>query len=156
MELVQIDRDKARICRSVLEELPAWFGIDEARERYIAEAEEQMMLACLVDGQEIGMLTLKIHGRWNMEITVMGVLPEFHRQGAGRQLVRRAAQTARDHGCRMLTVKTISERNADPNYRQTRAFYQAVGFELFEEFPTLWGEANPCALFVLPIAADHG
>ncbi len=41
MKIIQIDNDtdKRRITRNILEELPEWFGIPEAREEYIRDSE---------------------------------------------------------------------------------------------------------------------
>lgn len=150
MEIVEIQTDKQQICRKVLENLPLWFGLPSAREHYIATSEIQTMFACRKDDTEIGMLTLKVHSQWNMEITCMGILPQFHRQGAGQRLIQRARIFAQTQDIRFLTVKTISEHSPDKNYRQTRKFYRAVGFDLFEELPNLWGQDNPCAIYILP------
>lgn len=40
MHIIQIanDEDKKRITRNILEELPEWFGIPEAREEYIRDS----------------------------------------------------------------------------------------------------------------------
>ena len=87
MEVVELDQGKATVCREILEKLPQWFAIAESREHYIEEAKKLTMFACLSEGVEIGMLTLKVHSPCNAEIAVMGVLPRFHRRGAGRLLV---------------------------------------------------------------------
>ena len=47
-----------------------------------------------------------------------------------------------------MTVKTLSERHPDKNYAKTRDFYEKCGFRVFEEFPELWGEANPCLYMI--------
>ena len=94
------------------------------------------------------------HSRMNLEIAVMGVLPSHHRQGVGATLIRAAKTYATGHGVKMLSVKTVADSSPDPNYANTRAFYRAMGFELFEEFPELWDEHNPCALFILPVTSD--
>lgn len=59
---------------------------------------------------------------------------------------------AEDHlraaGVGFLQVKTLSPTHPDPFYARTRQFYQSMGFQPLEEFPTLWGEANPCLLMI--------
>ncbi len=42
-----------------------------------------------------------------------------------------------------LQVKTLSAKHPDAGYGRTRQFYLAMGFRPLQEFPTLWGEANP-------------
>jgi ribosomal protein S18 acetylase RimI-like enzyme len=36
----------------------------------------------------------------------------------------------------------------------TRRFYEAIGFEPIEEFPTMWGNDNPCLLLVKPLKSE--
>ena len=77
-------QEKQRVARTILEALPGWFGIPEARENYIRKSAEQIMLVSSEDGKARGFLCLKETGRDTLELAVMGVLKEYHRQGAGR------------------------------------------------------------------------
>lgn len=78
---------KQSIARLVLEALPDWFGIPEARKEYIAESVDKMFF-CAFDGDKpLGFLYLKETGRETVELYVMGVLKEFHRKGIGRAQV---------------------------------------------------------------------
>lgn len=36
----------------------------------------------------------------------------------------------------------------DPNYAQTRRFYERLGFAPLDVFPTLWSPRNPCLQMV--------
>ena len=47
MKIIQIenDEDKKYITRTILEELPEWFGIPEAREEYIRNSAEKLSFA---------------------------------------------------------------------------------------------------------------
>ncbi|WP_419825670.1 hypothetical protein [Sphingomonas sp.] len=56
-------------------------------------------------------------------------------------------------GIRWLTVKTLAASHPDPHYARTRAFYEAIGFQPLEVFPTLWGDDTPCLLMVKPLPA---
>ena len=149
--IVRINNDKGAVCRSILEELPEWFGIESARENYIRAVANQVVFAFISDNQPIGLIGLKIHNQFNIEICVMGVLPAWHRQGIGRQLVDRAKKHAQQHAIQFLTVKTLSNQSSDENYAKTRLFYKSCGFEPFEEFPDLWGKENPCLMMIKPI-----
>jgi ribosomal protein S18 acetylase RimI-like enzyme len=138
---------RGALCREVLASLPAWFGIPEAVEAYVAAADELPMLACFDSaGHAAGFLSLKANTAVASEVHVMGVKPGFRRRGIGRVLIEAAAE-----GARFLTVKTLSSANSDPNYAVTRAFYEAVGFLPIEEFPTLWDAGNPCLLMLRPL-----
>ncbi|MDD4337673.1 MAG: GNAT family N-acetyltransferase, partial [Firmicutes bacterium] len=85
------------------------------------------------------------------EIYVMGILKPYHRRGIGRLLIGEAEKWCRDQGIVFLQVKTLSASHPDAYYAETRAFYRAVGFVELEEFPNLWGTANPCLLMIKKI-----
>jgi len=140
---------KSAICRAILSELPEWFGIPEAVDFYVAAVDELPMLACRsADGNVVGFLSLKFHSAAAVEAFVLGIRPEWHRRGLGRRLFEAAAAMARAEGARYLTVKTLAASHPDPHYRATRLFYEALGFEPIEVFPTLWGAGNPCLLML--------
>lgn len=103
-------------------------------------------------GKTIGFLALKQHTPHAFEIHVMGVKPEHHRSGIGRALVEAAASYARQRGARFLTVKTLSARDPDPNYKKTRDYYEAMEFVPLEEFPTLWNPENPALMLIRTLA----
>lgn len=57
------DTEKQRVTRRILEALPDWFGIPEAREEYIAESAGKAFF-CAYDGDSpAGFLYLKETGR---------------------------------------------------------------------------------------------
>lgn len=152
MEVKQIfnDRKKAEITRRILEALPEWFGIPEAREAYIRDsAGKSFFFAC--DGvRAVGFLYLKETGRDTAELAVMGVLKEHHREGIGRELFSLAKDTARKQGYSFLQVKTVQMGKCEA-YDRTNQFYRAVGFQEFEVIPTLWSEQNPCQIYVMKL-----
>jgi GNAT superfamily N-acetyltransferase len=136
------------VCRRVLAELPTWFGIPASVEDYVAKAEVQPSVVATLDGVEVGILTLVIHTPYAAEVYVMGVLPEHHRQGVGRTMLAQAEKWMRERDIEYLQVKTLSPRNPDPRYADTRAFYLASGFRPLEEFPELWGADQPALQMV--------
>ena len=100
MKINRIDDDTARtaVARSILESLPDWFGIPEATEEYIADSKNRPFF-CAYDGEKpIGFLYLKETGRHTVELAVMGVRKEYHRQGIGRKLFEEAREEARRMG----------------------------------------------------------
>ena len=54
IKLIEDYDDKEKIARLILEALPDWFGIDEARENYIKESAEELFLAALDENQVTG------------------------------------------------------------------------------------------------------
>ena len=141
---------KRRIARAVLEALPDWFEVEETREAYIAQSADQPFFAALRDGAPVGFLCLKPTGDATVELAVMGVLRECHRQGVGRKLFEAARAYAREAGFAFIQVKTV-QMGRYPDYDDTNRFYQSLGFREFEVFPLLWDEANPCQVYVMSL-----
>ena len=142
--------EKQRISRSILEALPEWFGIPEAREQYIKESAAQLLFAALDAEKPIGFLCLKETGKETVELSVMGVLKDRHRKGIGRKLFEQAKQAARNRGYSFMQVKTV-QMGRYAAYDATNRFYRSLGFKEFEVFPTLWDERNPCQIYVMSL-----
>ncbi len=92
-----------------------------------------------------------MHTLYAAEIYVMGVVPEHHRHGLGRQMVEFAETWLRARDIEYLQVKTLSPRHPDPGYETTRAFYFAIGFRPLEEFHDLWQPENPALQMIKTI-----
>lgn len=142
--------EKRRIAREILEALPDWFGIPEAREEYIAQSAEQLFFAAEVDGKTAGFLCLKETGDATAELAVMGVRKDLHRHGFGRELFEAAKAAARARGYAFLQVKTV-KMGCYEEYDVTNRFYLSMGFREFEVFPKLWDEWNPCQIYVMAL-----
>lgn len=152
MEIRQITDSlkKQSVTRLILEALPDWFGIPEAREAYIAESSNKLFF-CAFDGNKpVGFVYLKETGRDTVELYVMGVLREFHRKGIGRELFNRAKEAARRQGYSFIQVKTVQMGKYE-EYNKTNKFYLSLGFKEFEVFPTLWDEWNPCQVYIMSL-----
>ncbi len=145
------NQEKQKIVRQILEVLPAWFGIPEARENYIQESFDKKIFFCAYDkDRPVGFLYLRETGRDTAELAVMGVLPEFHRKGIGRSLFAEAKKKAQAMGYSFLQVKTVQMGKYE-EYDRTNRFYLAMGFQEFEVFPALWDEWNPCQIYVMSL-----
>lgn len=140
--------EKQKTVREILEALPDWFGIPEAREEYIRDSAEQICIAAIGVENPIGFLCLKETGKDTMELAVMGVRQEYHRHGVGRKLFSLAKEIASESGYSFLQVKTVQMGKYE-DYDKTNLFYISLGFKEFEVFPTLWDEANPCQIYVM-------
>ena len=88
MEILQIsdDIEKKNIARFILEALPDWFGIPESRDEYIEGSIGKIFFCAYKDENPIGFLYLKQTGKDTVELAVMGVLKEYHRNGIGKSL----------------------------------------------------------------------
>ncbi|MFN8377028.1 MAG: GNAT family N-acetyltransferase [Anaerolineae bacterium] len=144
--------NKGSVCAPILRALPQWFGIEEATRHYIESIDTLPTFLATEDDAAIGFLSVQRHYPQSAEIYVMGVLPQAHRQGVGRALLAAAEGWLAGESVRFLQVKTLSPRHPDEGYKKTRAFYAGVGFVPLEEFPTLWGEHNPCLMLIKYLA----
>ena len=142
--------EKRKIARRILEALPEWFGIPEARENYIRESADEIMVASFDNDAPNGFLCLKETGRETVELAVMGVLKEYHRKGIGTKLFEAAKQIAVERGYSFMQVKTV-QMGRYAEYDRTNWFYLALGFKEFEVIPTLWDECNPCQIYVMSL-----
>lgn len=152
MEIRQVtdDGERQRAARWILEALPDWFGIPEAREEYISESRGKVFFCAYQQEQPIGFLYLKETGKATVELAVMGVLKEYHRQGIGKELFRQAKAAALALGYSFMQVKTVQMGRYE-DYDRTNLFYLSLGFQEFEVFPTLWDECNPCQVYVMAL-----
>lgn len=141
---------KEKVVRKVLEALPDWFEMEEAREQYIKESAKQICIGAIDNAEYVGFLCLKETGKDTLELAVMGVLKEYHRQGIGRKLFMIAKDIASEKGYSFLQVKTV-QMGRYKDYDDTNRFYISLGFKEFEVFPTLWDEANPCQIYVMSV-----
>lgn len=142
--------EKEWIARTVLADLPEWFGIPEATEQYVSDSKNQLFFAEVSGETPIGFLCLKETGKDTVELAVMGVLKEMHHHGIGRKLFAAAKAYAAESGYLFMQVKTV-QMGCYESYDDTNKFYLSLGFREFEVFPTLWDEWNPCQIYVMTI-----
>ncbi len=147
---IKNSKEKQAISRKVLEALTDWFEVEESREEYISGCVDWTFFAAKEEGEDVGFLCLKETGKATVELAVMGVLKEHHRNGVGRQLVERAKETARLQGYEFMQVKTV-KMGVYEDYDRTNLFYISCGFKEFEVLPLLWDEANPCQIYVMSL-----
>ncbi len=152
MEIKRItdDAEKQRVAAEILNALPEWFSFAEARNEYISESVGKIFFCSYDSGKPIGFLYMKETGESTAELAVMGVLKEYHRSGIGRTLFEKAKQAAIESGYSFIQVKTVKQGMYDC-YDNTNMFYRALGFKEFEVMPSLWGEDNPCQIYVMSV-----
>ncbi|MFI4974627.1 MAG: GNAT family N-acetyltransferase [Caulobacterales bacterium] len=131
------------ICKSILDQLPEWFGQPESNANYAQLAEHGPAWLAVADGEAGAIMLLKPHFESAVEIYLLAVRPDRHRSGLGRALIDRAEAFAAESDARFLTVKTLGPSDPYEPYERTRAFYRAMGFVALEEFLELWGPENP-------------
>ena len=144
-------REKERIAREVLNDLPEWFGIPESTENYIKESQTKPFLASFYKDELAGFIVLGASSTDCAEIFVVGVKKKFHHHGAGRELNNAYEDLAKSLGYTYTQVKTVQSGHYD-EYDITNKFYKAVGYKELEVFPDLWDESNPCQIYVKYLA----
>lgn len=150
IEQITDRQTKSNTARLILESLRDWFELDQAREQYILDSCNQLMVAALQQGQPVGFLCLKETGKDTVELAVMGVLREYQRHGIGRELCEEAKRLAMKEGYSFMQVKTV-KMGLYEDYDKTNLFYQSMGFKEFEVFPELWNAQNPCQIYVIAL-----
>ena len=140
-------KEKERIAREVLNDLPEWFGMPESIEEYINDSQEKPFLASFSNDELVGFVVLGASSPDCAEIFVMGVKKKFHHKGAGKQLNQAYEQLAKNLGYTYTQVKTVESGHYD-EYDITNNFYKALGYKELEVFPSLWDEWNPCQIYV--------
>lgn len=150
IEQIHSAQRKQAIAASILHALPDWFGLPESTAEYIRESTHMPFWAAAEDGVALGFIVLKETSPYTAEIYVMGVLPDLHRKGIGQQLFHVFETYAQESGYRFLQVKTVRE-GCYAEYDRTNAFYRSMGFYELECLPDLWGEKNPCQIYVKAI-----
>ena len=150
IRFIEDKQEKMKISREVLEALTEWFEVEESREGYIRDCADWTFLAAKDNDRIMGFLCLKKTGNATVELAVMGVMKEYHRNGVGRKLVEKAKEAAKADGYEFMQVKTVKMGMYD-DYDRTNLFYISCGFKELEVFPLLWDEANPCQIYVMSL-----
>lgn len=143
---------KTKLCERILTSLPLWFGIPEANQDYAEGVRELPFLKANQNGRTIGFVSLKSNSPYCLEIYVMGIEPDYHRQGIGKALLERTMAYAKSEGYRYLEVKTLDESRESEEYRKTRLFYHRVGFLPIDVLTNEWGPENPCLIMIMGVS----
>lgn len=140
---------KQDICEEVLKDLPEWFGIPSALKAYVKGVSNKPFLAVYdTRGETVGFYALREENAHTLDMYVLGIKKAYQGQGVGRRLQNMVEQFAREKGYHQLIVLTLSEKANSDAYRQTRAFYNRMGFKALYQSDAIWGEKNPCSILV--------
>lgn len=152
MNIVEItdDLEKKSITQNILKALPELFCIPESMEEYIQDSAGKPFFCARINEKNIGFLYLKQTGKDTVELAVMGVLKEYHRNGIGHALFEYAKKEICKKGYSFIQVKTVQMGKYE-SYDKTNQFYLSLGFKEFEVFPSLWDEWNPCQIYIMAL-----
>lgn len=141
---------KEEIAKGILNNLKDWFAVPENTNKLINASKEMPFLADIESGQARGFIALNETSPYTVEVYVMGVLKQFHRNKIGHDLFRACYNYAKEQGYLYIQVKTVQE-GIYQDYDRTNKFYKSLGFKEFECFPMLWDELNPCQVYIMSI-----
>lgn len=145
-EIVDI-KEKEKISRDILNDLPEWFGMPESTEEYIVDSQDKPFIACFLDNDAVGFVALNSTSRDCADIFVMGIKKNYHRMGIGTKLNDAYEELAKKLGYTYSQVKTVQSGHYK-EYDITNNFYKSVGYKELECFPNLWDEWNPCQIYI--------
>jgi GNAT superfamily N-acetyltransferase len=145
-----LDPSDSVACDGIVASLPDWFGLEEGIRECAEAVRTQPGLVAEVDGEVRGFLTIARPYPQTPEISWLAVHARNRRRGVGRALIMALDDQLRTHGDRLVLVKTLSDRSdPGPEYAETRAFYQAMGFIPVAE--VRFDAVNPIQLLALPL-----
>ncbi len=140
--------EKQNITQNILKSLPEWFGLEESNAQYVKDVLGMPFIKIELDNQVIGFCALKVENKHHLNMHVLGIKKEYHRMGIGKKLLEFIDRYVKENHYRYLSVLTLSSKNPNKEYQQTREFYLANGFIELMELPTLWDEFNPAVLLI--------
>jgi GNAT superfamily N-acetyltransferase len=148
MSIVRAARNVEAECELVLRSLPMWFGQEDSLLEYARGTSHLPAFVSTEANTVNGFVTLQQHFPQSFEIVCVAVHAASRGRGIGRVLLEHASAWACAQGGQFLQVKTVAASHPSPEYAQTRAFYESVGFAPIEVFPTLWSAKHPCLQLV--------
>jgi len=153
IEYIQVkdNTKKSDICYYILKSLPLWFGIPESNNEYCQNVKKHDFYKIGENEKPIGFISLKENNEYVSEIYVMGILPEYHRKGIGKNLIDFASVLAKTNNKSYLEVKTLAADRESEEYRRTRLFYTKTGFIPIDVLYNEWGLDNPCLIMLKPL-----
>ncbi len=110
---------------------------------YVKDTVRLPTFALEEDEKIVGFLTLREHFPAAWEVHCMAVQSAARGKGLGSKLLAHSEEWLRVQGVKFLQVKTVAATSKNPEYAETRKFYEAMGFTPVEIFPELWDPRNP-------------
>ncbi len=153
VKIVQIEaaKTKSEICREVLQDLPEWFGIEDANKSYMDGVKNKPMFAAYHQHELLGFYSIEEENQYTLNMYVLGVKKRYHKAGIGHALQKAVETYAIAHKYRFLIVLTLAAKHPDQHYKLTRNFYKKEGFYPIYQNDTIWDQKNPAQIYLKPI-----
>ena len=114
------------------------FAITEEWLAWQMDGEHRLMYVDEEGGVIRGYYSLRLQGNGECELGNLSVLPEYRHRGIGGELLRHAADTAREHQCAVINLGIVEENiRLRKWYEQHGAVH--TGTEKFDFFPFTCG-----------------
>jgi len=147
--MVEIKRtDRYEDAYEIAKALSEYFN--EGGLKLIKESVKNEVLYGAFEGDKmIGFTTYKILNPEAIELSFIGILPDYRGKGTGSFFVQETLKEI-GSGYKVCEVKTLAETVEDENYARTRNFWRKQGFipiEIIDPYPG-WDPGNPCQILV--------
>lgn len=150
IKYIEDENIREKICRNILKQLPEWFGQEDGISRYAKESRDSYLWVDIENNKPVGFIVMKETSPYTVEISVMGILKEYHRKGIGTELFKSFYNFSKNNNYEFIQVKTVKNGKYS-SYDITNAFYKKVGFRELECMDNLWDEDNPCQIYIMSI-----
>jgi ribosomal protein S18 acetylase RimI-like enzyme len=150
MDQIKVQKtDKAEEALKIAKSLHGTFFNEEGMEEIKKAVKEEVLYGIFEDEKMIGFITFKEVNNEVVEISWMGLLPDYQSKGLGSKMLEESLNKVKGD-YKVCEVKTLADTKPDPDYEKTRSFYRKHGFiglNVIHPYPG-WGERNPCQIFV--------
>ncbi len=130
---------------SVALKLPNYFdknGLESIKK----DTKTNLLYCAYLDSEIVGFVTYKEINPQVIELTWMGVLPQYHGKGIGTKMILDSLKELNKY--KVCEVKTVSDKEPDEGYARTRNFYEKLGFIPLESIIPYPGWNDPCVIYV--------
>ena len=142
---------KQTIAKTILQDLPEWFGIEESTKHYVDTVIKYPFVAAYDNDNPVGFYSLRPENEDVLDMYVLGVLKKYHGTGVGTALQEYVDVYAKDHDYKYLMVLTLAEKKQNREYLLTRKFYLKMGFTDFYQNDDIFDKHNPCQIMIKKI-----
>jgi GNAT superfamily N-acetyltransferase len=148
INFVSNNDEKQFIAKTILRDLPEWFGIEASTNEYIKNVAKYPLIGAFLNGQAVGFYSIREENNRVLDMYVLGVLKKYHNQGIGTKLQAFVDAYAYSHNYQYLMVLTLAEKVKNKEYLQTRKFYLKQGFIDFYQNDRIFDAYNPCQIML--------
>lgn len=122
------NKEKGYVCSTILRSLPEWFTA-EMVERYSKEVRETPVYAAFNEREEaVGIIAIKRQLPDCGDISVLGVIKSYQRNGAGMNLVKLAVDYCRARKLKYVTCRSYEDAPGQAVYAESQRFLKKMGF----------------------------